>query len=39
MVAGGWETTQIFLDTYVHRKDAGREVADKFNSFQRSIEV
>lgn len=39
MVAGGWKTTQIFLDTYVHRKDAGREVADKFNSFQRSIEV
>ena len=39
MVAGGWKTTSIFLDTYVHRKDAGRLVADRFNSFQYSTEV
>lgn len=39
MVAGGWKTSTIFLDTYVHRKDAGRHVADKFNSFQYSTEV
>ncbi|WP_052951406.1 tyrosine-type recombinase/integrase [Devosia soli] len=39
MVAGGWKTTSIFLNTYVHRKDAGRLVADRFNSFQYSTEV
>lgn len=39
MVAGGWKTTSVFLDTYVHRKDAGRQVADRFNSFQYSTEV
>lgn len=39
MVAGGWKTTSVFLDTYVHRKDAGRLVADRFNSFQYSTEV
>jgi integrase len=31
MEAGGWKSSQVFLETYAHTEDAGRMVADKFN--------
>ncbi len=32
--AGDWKSSSIFLETYVHpRRNAGRVVADNFNSF------
>lgn len=32
MRAGGWKSSQIFLETYVHpRSNAGRLVADRMN--------
>jgi hypothetical protein len=39
IIAGGWRSPTVFLNTYVHRKDAGRQVADRFNSFQFATEV
>jgi integrase len=32
MDAGRWKSSKIFLETYVHTENAGRMVADKFNS-------
>lgn len=32
MDAGGWRSCVIFLETYAHSIDAGRTVADRFNS-------
>jgi len=35
MDGGGWKSSSIFLNIYVHsRQNAGRLVADRFNSFQ-----
>lgn len=31
MEAGGWKSTKVFLETYVHTQDAGRTVSDAFN--------
>jgi integrase len=31
MDAGGWKSAKLFLETYVHTKDAGRSLADKFD--------
>jgi integrase len=31
MEAGGWKSAQVFLQTYVHPKNAGRRVAEIFN--------
>jgi integrase len=31
MDAGGWKSAKLFLETYVHSKDAGREIARKFD--------
>lgn len=31
MEAGDWKSVSIFVETYVHTVDAGRNVADKFN--------
>ncbi|MFL9829070.1 hypothetical protein [Rhodoplanes sp. SY1] len=30
--AGRWKSAKIFLETYVHAENAGRLVADRFNS-------
>lgn len=32
MDAGGWKSSQIFLETYAHSIDAGRVVMDRFNA-------
>ena len=32
MEAGDWKSSVVFLETYVHTKNAGRTVADRFNS-------
>jgi len=32
MDAGRWKSSKIFLETYVHTENAGRMVADKFNT-------
>ncbi len=34
MDAGGWKSVSIFVETYVHTKDAGRIVADQFNGIR-----
>lgn len=39
MDAGGWKSSAIFLETYVHVKHAGRLVADRFNAFQFSVDA
>lgn len=31
MDAGGWKSAKLFLETYVHSKEAGRSLADKFD--------
>lgn len=31
MDAGGWKSAKLFLETYVHSKDAGRSLAEKFD--------
>ncbi|WP_049732820.1 tyrosine-type recombinase/integrase [Rhizobium ecuadorense] len=31
MDAGGWKSAKLFLETYVHSKDAGRKLAEKFD--------
>jgi len=36
MEAGGWKSSVVFLETYVHSRNAGRSVADRFNSVQFS---
>lgn len=32
MDAGGWKSARLFLETYVHSQDAGREIARKFDA-------
>jgi len=32
MEAGDWKSSTVFLETYVHTRNAGRSVADRFNS-------
>ena len=32
MDAGGWKSAKLFLETYVHSKDAGRTLAKKFDA-------
>ena len=39
MDAGGWKSSSVFIETYVHPKNAGRLVADRFNAFQFSAEL
>ena len=39
MDAGGWKSSSVFIETYVHSKNAGRLVADRFNAFQFSVEL
>lgn len=39
MDAGGWKSSSVFIETYVHSKNAGRLVADRFNAFQFSTEL
>ena len=39
MDAGGWRSSAVFLETYVHVANAGRAVADRFNAFQFSVEA
>lgn len=34
MEAGDWKSVSIFIETYVHTIDAGRNVADKFNGMR-----
>lgn len=34
MEAGGWKSSAVFLETYVHSPNAGRLVADRFNSVE-----
>lgn len=36
MEAGGWRSSSVFLETYVHTRNAGRMVADRFNHMQIS---
>jgi integrase len=36
MEAGGWKSSSVFLETYVHSRNAGRLVADAFNQLQVS---
>lgn len=36
MEAGGWKSSQVFLETYVHRRNPGRLVADRFNAYRFS---
>ena len=31
MDAGGWKSAKLFLETYVHSKDAGKSLAEKFD--------
>jgi integrase len=31
MEAGGWKSSKVFLETYVHPRNAGRAVAERFN--------
>lgn len=31
MDAGGWKSAKLFMETYVHSKDAGRSLAEKFD--------
>ncbi|MCK9553451.1 tyrosine-type recombinase/integrase [Aquamicrobium sp.] len=37
MDAGGWKSAKLFLETYVHSKDAGRELAKKFDEQNGAI--
>ncbi len=39
MVAGGWKSTAVFLDTYVNPRNSGRIVADKFNAYQYDSDI
>lgn len=39
MIAGGWKSTAVFLDTYVNPRNSGRIVADKFNSYQYDTDI
>lgn len=39
MEAGDWRTSSIFIETYVHAPNAGRVVADRFNSYQFTAEL
>lgn len=39
MEAGDWLTSGIFLETYVHTKNAGRRVADRFNSIDFNVDL
>lgn len=39
MIAGGWRSTAVFLDTYVNPRNSGRLVADRFNSYQYDADI
>lgn len=39
MDAGCWKTASIFLEIYVHTRNAGRLVADRFNSMEFGTEL
>jgi len=32
MEAGGWKTARMVLETYAHANQAGRSIADRFDS-------
>lgn len=37
MDAGGWKSAKLFLETYVHSKEAGRSLAEKFDAQNGAI--
>lgn len=37
MESGGWKTSSVFIDTYVHMDQAGFQVAEKFNNIKLTI--
>lgn len=39
MDAGDWKSSSVFIETYVHSKNAGRLVADRFNAFRFSTDL
>lgn len=39
MDAGGWKSVNVFIETYVHTKDAGRVVADRFNAIRYDTQL
>lgn len=39
MIAGGWKSTAVFLETYVNPRNSGRIVADRFNSYQYDADI
>jgi integrase len=39
MIAGGWKSTAVFLETYVNPRNSGRVVADKFNSYEYDADL
>jgi integrase len=39
MEAGEWRSASVFLETYVHAKNAARAVADRFNTYQFEQEI
>jgi len=39
MEAGDWKSSVIFLETYVHTKNAGRVVADRLNSISFDVDL
>lgn len=39
MEAGGWKSSSVFLEIYVHSKNAGRRVADRFNSIDFDVNL
>jgi integrase len=39
MVAGGWKSSKLFMDTYVHTDDAGQNVAARFDAETGPIDI
>lgn len=39
MEAGDWKSSTIFLEIYVHAKNAGRRVADRFNGIEFDVDL
>jgi integrase len=39
MDAGDWKSASVFLETYVHSRNAGRAVAERFNIYQYEQEI
>lgn len=39
MEAGDWKSSTIFIETYVHVRDAGRLVADRFNGIEFGLDI